>query len=74
MLRKRKRVEITMTDPIAARLEWLKVQTRAASLTDVIKDALELKEAVVKLQLAGTTILARDPSGVVGELFHPDKK
>ena len=60
MVGQRKRIEIALTDAAAKRLDWLKENTQAKNLTEVVKDALELKEAVTKLQLAGETVLVRD--------------
>ena len=74
MVGQRKRIEIALTDAVAKRLDWLKENTQAKNLTEVVKDALELKEAVTKLQLAGETVLVRDASGLLRELFHPEKE
>ena len=54
------------------RLEWLRMKTDASDITEVISDALELREAVVKLMIEGKRILVHDPAtGKQYELIDP---
>jgi len=59
--RKLKRVQIDLTETAFARLERLREVTDSMSLTEVIRDSLELREAVVKLVQEGKEIFAEDP-------------
>jgi hypothetical protein len=61
MARKLRRVQIDMSEKAFARLEWLKEATDASSFTDVIRDALETREAVVKIAQEGKNIFTEDP-------------
>jgi predicted CopG family antitoxin len=59
--RKLKRIQIDMSERAFSRLEWLKDATDSQSFTEVIRDALELREAVVRLAQEGKSIMAEDP-------------
>ena len=54
-----KRVQIDMPDSAFARLERLRDATEAASIAEVIRAAIELREAVVNLRGQGYEIIAR---------------
>jgi hypothetical protein len=60
MKRPLKRLQIDLSEKAFARLEWLREETDAMSFTEVIRDALELREAVVKLMHEGKDIIAED--------------
>lgn len=55
-----KRVQIDMTEKAVARLEWLLEETDSMSIAEVIRDAVELREAIVLLRKAGKKIIAED--------------
>jgi predicted CopG family antitoxin len=59
--RKLKRIQIDMSERAFSRLEWLKDATDSQSFTEVIRDALELREAVVRMAQEGKSIMAEDP-------------
>jgi hypothetical protein len=59
--RKLKRIQIDMSERAFARLEWLKDATDSQSFTEVIRDALELRAAVVRMAQEGKSIVAEDP-------------
>jgi hypothetical protein len=59
--RKLKRIQIDMSERAFSRLEWLKNATDSQSFTEVIRDALELREAVVRMAQEGKSIMAEDP-------------
>ena len=59
--RKLRRVQIDMSEKAFARLEWLRDETDAASISEVIRDALELREAIVRLANEGNKIIAENP-------------
>jgi hypothetical protein len=61
MAHKLRRVQLDLSERAFARLEWLKEETDAQSFTEVIRDALELREAVVKLAQEGKNVFAEDP-------------
>jgi len=60
MTRKLKRLQIDLSEKAFARLEWLREETDATSFTEVVRDALELREAVIKLMQEGKDIIAED--------------
>ena len=55
-----KRVQIDMTEKSLARLDWLREATDSMSIAEVIRDAVELRETIVRLRLAGKKIIAED--------------
>jgi hypothetical protein len=59
--RKLKRIQIDMSERAFSRLEWLKDATDSSTFTEVIRDALELREAVVRMAQEGKSIVVEDP-------------
>lgn len=55
-----KRLQIDLTETAMARLEWLKEQTDAMSLTEVVRKSLKLREAIIKLKMEGKVLLVED--------------
>jgi Ribbon-helix-helix protein, copG family len=55
-----RRLQIDLSEKAYARLEWLREETDAMSLTEVIREALLLREAVVRLRQEGKDIFAED--------------
>jgi predicted CopG family antitoxin len=72
MKKKLRRVQIDMPDAAYDRLEQLKEATEAASIAEVIRHAIELREAVVRLTNEGYEIIAEDEkSGKKKSLYLP---
>jgi hypothetical protein len=68
-----KRVQIDMTPAAFARLERLKKATNSASYVEVFQDALEQREAVVKLIQEGNDIIVENQTtGKRSPLILPD--
>lgn len=55
-----KRLQIDLSEAAMARLEWLKEQTDAMSLTEVVRKSLKLREAIIKLKMEGKELLVED--------------
>jgi hypothetical protein len=55
-----KRIHIEVSDKALSRLEWLREETDAMSIAEVIRDAIELREMIVKLANEGHTLYAEN--------------
>jgi Ribbon-helix-helix protein, copG family len=55
-----KRVQIDMSEKALARLEWLREATDSTTIAEVIRDAIEFREAAVRLAAEGQKIYAED--------------
>jgi metal-responsive CopG/Arc/MetJ family transcriptional regulator len=71
-LAKKKRVQIDMSEKAFSRLERLRDESGSATISEVIRDAIEQREAVVRLMNKGHTIYAEDEAtGKKIYLFFP---
>jgi hypothetical protein len=59
-VKKTKRVQIDMSERAFARLEWLREATDSMTIAEVIRDAIEFREAVVRLANEGKEIFVED--------------
>lgn len=64
-----KRVQIDMPEAAYKRLEQLRDATEAASIAEVIRHAIELREAVVGLTRDGYEIIAENDEGKKKTLY-----
>jgi metal-responsive CopG/Arc/MetJ family transcriptional regulator len=55
-----KRVQIDMSEKALQRLEWIMEETDSMSLSEVIRDSLELREVLIKLRKEGKRVFAED--------------
>jgi hypothetical protein len=68
---KKKRVQIDMSEKAFSRLERLRDESGSSTISEVIRDAIEQREAVVRLMKQGHTIYAEDEGGKKLYLFFP---
>lgn len=65
-MKKTTRVQLEMPESSMNRLLWIKDETEATSYAEVVKNALQLYEAMIKDRKGGKEFLIKDEDGNVG--------
>jgi len=55
-----KRIQLDITEKALTRLQWLQEETDSLSIAEVIRDSIDLREAIVRLRMEGKKIVAED--------------